>query len=208
MQGFTSLMSAIPTEAAARASLKGDLGQEMLNSLPAAIVEHLVEAWQARRQGRPDDARVATAKAIEAVFTRMIKRRLQEVAPKVQIHITRPNGTRWTCPLGRMGRIQLAEWSALLSDLALGQGENGTLRDALSLAFPSIDWELLGRCAAALMDAANARGQSAHDADRESYDHAMKEAGRLWSIAVGSLATPGLIPTLCVALGVGRPGER
>ena len=107
-----------------------------------------------------------------------------------------------------MGRIQLAEWSALLPDLALEQGENGTLRDALSLAFPSIDWELLGRCAAGLIDAANARGQSAHDADRESYDHALVDADRLWSIAVGSLATPGLIPTLCMALGVGTQKER
>ena len=65
------------------------------------------------------------------------------------------------------------------------------MRDAFSLAFPSIDWKLLGHCDAALRDAANARGQSAHDADRESYGLALVEADRLWSIAVGSLATPG-----------------
>ena len=190
MQGFTSLMRAIPTEEAARESLEGDIGQEMLGSLPAPIVDHLISGWLARLQGRPDDARLETVKSIEAVFTRLIKPRLREVVPEVQIHITRPNGTQWTCPLGRMGRIQLAEWSALLPDFALGQGENGKLRDAFSLAFPSIDWKLLGHCDAALRDAANARGQSAHDADRESYGLALVEADRLWSIAVGSLATP------------------
>ena len=208
MRGLTSLTRAIPTEAAAKKSLEGDFGQEMFNSLPRTIVEHLISAWMVRLQGRPDDARVATVKAIEAVFTRVIKPRLRKVDPRVQIRVTRPNRTQWTCQLEGMGRIQLAEWSALLRDLASGQGENEQLRRALSCAFLSIDWELFGRCSAPLRDAANARGQSAHDADRESYELALKEADGLWSIAVGSPSTPGLIPSLCTALGVGPSEDR
>ena len=207
-QGFASLMRATPTGESARKILEADIGHEMLDSLPTAIVEHLVAAWLARLQGRPDDARVATVKAIEAVFTRLIRPRLHDVNSKLQIHITRPNGTQWTCPVGRMSRIQLAEWAAILPDLVRRKGENRKLRNAFSQAFQSIDWKLLGRCEVPLREAANARGQSAHDADRESYDLALEEADRLWSIAVGSIATPGLIPTLCTALGVGPPEAR
>lgn len=201
MQGITSMTRAIPTEETARDSLKGDVGEVMLDSLPSAIVEHLVAAWLARQQGRPDDARVAAVKAIEAVFTRLIKRRLQEVAPRVHIRVTRPNGTHWSCSLERIGHIQLAEWAVLLPDLVKGQGGNARLRNGLSRGFPSIDWEMLGRCEPGLKDASNARGQAAHDADRESYDDAKMEADRLWSIAVGSPETPGLISKLCTALG-------
>ena len=208
MQEFTSLTQAIPTEESARKSLKAGIGQEMLDSLPAAIVEHLVAAWLAKLQGRPHDARVATVKAIEAVFTRLIESRLSKIAPRVQVRVTRPNGSNWIYSLERMGHIQLAEWAELLPDLVRGKGENSKLRNALLRGFPGIDWELLGRCGAPLRDAANARGQSAHDADRESYDLALLEADRLWSIAVGSLATPGLIPTLCTALGTGPPEAR
>ena len=200
MQGITSMTRAIPTEETARDSLKGDVGEVMLDSLPSAIVEHLVTAWLARQQGRPNDARVAAVKAIEAVFTRLIKRRLQEVARRVQVRVTRPNGTHWSCSLERIGHIQLAEWAALLPDLVRGQGGNARLHDALFRGFPSIDWEMLGRCEPGLRDASNARGQAAHDADRESYDDAVMEADRLWSIAVGSPETPGLISKLCAAL--------
>ena len=208
MDGLTSSMLAIPTVEAARKSLEADLGREMLDSLPAAIVEHLVAAWLARLQGRPQDARVATVKAIEAVFTRLVGPRLRYADSKLQIHITRQNGTQWTCPVGRLSRIQISEWSGLLPELAQGRGDNGNLREAFSQAFHSIDWKLLGRCEVLLRDAANARGQSAHDADRESYNIAVKEADRFWSIAVGSTATPGLIAKLSIALGIGPPEPR
>ena len=208
MQEFTSLMRVIPTEEAARKSILDEIGREQFDSLPTAVVNHLISAWLARLQGRPDDARVATVKAIEAVFTRLIKSKLRKIAPRVQVRFTRPNGTHWTYSLERIGHIQLSEWAVLLSDLARGEGENGKLRDALSRGFPSIDWDLLGSCATGLSDASNARGQGAHDPDREPYGLAMVEADRLWSIAVGSFATPGLISRLCAALGVGRPEER
>ena len=207
MQEFALLRQGIPTEEAARKSIGDEIGQEMLDSLPAAIVEHLVSAWLARIQGRPSEARVATVKAIEAVFTRIVKNRLRETSPRVKIRVTRPNGKHWTYSLERIGHVQLSDWSMLLPDLVRGRGENRKLRDALSRGFPSINWELLDHCATGLSDASNARGQAAHDADRESYDHATREADRLWSIAVGSLTTPGLLSMLSTALGVGRPEE-
>ena len=208
MQGLTSIARAIPTEEAARTSLADHLGHELLALLPTTITEHLIAAWLARLQGRANDARVATVKAIEAVFTRIIKPRLREVSVNARISVTRQNGSNWTLPLEEMGRIQLADWATLLPDLVLGRGANRRLRDALLRAFPSIDWELLGRCEPALRDASRARGQSAHDPDREPYGHAMEEADRLWSIAVGSITTPGLIPRLCEALGVDLPEEK
>lgn len=207
MQEFALLRQGIPTEEAARKSIGDEIGQEMLESLPVAIIEHLVAAWLARIQGRPSEARVATVKAIEAVFTRIVKNRLRETAPRTKVRVARPNGKHWTYSLERIGHVQLADWSILLPDLVRGKGENKKLRDALSRGFPSIDWELLDHCATGLSDASNARGQAAHDADRESYDHAIREADRLWSIAVGSLTTPGLISMLSTALGVGRPEE-
>ena len=126
----------------------------------------------------------------------------------MRINATRSNGSHWACSLEEMGRIQLADWATILPDLVRGRGENRRLREALSRGFDNIDWELLGRCETALREASSARGQSAHDPDREPYGRAMDEAHRLWSIAVGSIATPGLISMLYVALGVGPSDER
>ena len=208
MQEFASVALAIPTEAAARTSLEREMGAEVLDSFPAPIIEHLISAKLSRQQGRPDDSRLGTVKAIEAVFTRLIKPKLEGSASKVRILVTRPNGTWWPCTLERMGRIQLSEWATLLPGLVREGGDNSELRDALSKSFPAIDWERLGHCETGLRDASLARGQAAHDADRESYDHATREADRLWSIAVGSSSTPGLIAMLCTALGVGNSATR
>ena len=207
-QKLTSITRAIPSAEAARSTLAANLGNEMFDSLPAKTVEHLVAAWLARIQGRPDDARAATVKAIEAVFTRMIKPKLLEVAPRVEVYATRSNGSRWTYSLEQIGRLQLSDWAAILPDLVQRRGDNRRFRDALSRGFPEIDWELLARCEPALRDASSARGQSAHDPDREPYGHAKEEADKLWSIAVGSIATPGLISKLCAALGVGPSQEQ
>ena len=70
-------------------------------------------------------------------------------------------------------------------------------------SFPDADLELLARCGPSLKEAARARGPSAHDSDSEGYDDRVSRAETLWSIAVGLPETPGVIPRLCMALGVG-----
>ena len=134
-QEISSLTLAVPTEEVAAKLLADELGLETFESLPSAVVGHLVAAWQARVYGRLNDARVGTAKAIEAVFTRLIRPRLRCVDPKVRIYVSRSDGTYWFCSLRRLGRIQLAEWASVLLELDNEKGENRRLREVVMQAF-------------------------------------------------------------------------
>ena len=198
-----SLGNAIPTAEGARNIVAGAVGEELLETLPAKTVQHLIEAWLAKQQGRPDDARVATAKAIEAIFTRLVKERLGKHVPDLKIKVTRPRGAPSIYSLGKIRYIHLGDWANILATLHRSDGPNSELGTAMVQSFPDVDLELLARCGPSLKEAARARGPSAHDSDSEGYDDRVSRAETLWSIAVGFPETPGVILRLCMALGVG-----
>ena len=204
---LSDLRDAIPTEGTARDAIADAVGKEMLNVFPVSAVEHLVEAWLASRQGRPDDARVATVKAIEAVFKRLVRDKLTEHSPNLRIPVPGRNGRRQA--LEGIEHFQLSVWADILSNLASTQeGDNAELAEALTLAFPDVNLGSLGSCATSLRQSWKLRGAAAHDSAHESYDEARDRTQRLWTIAVGSQASPGLISRLCMALGAGPAGMR
>ena len=204
---LSDLRDAIPTVDTARDAIADAVGKEMLNVFPVSAVEHLVEAWLASRQGRPDDARVATVKAIEAVFKRLVRDKLTEHSPNLRIPVPGRNGRRQA--LEGIEHFQLSVWADILSNLASTQeGDNAELAEALTLAFPDVNLGSLGSCATSLRQSWKLRGAAAHDSAHESYDEARDRTQRLWTIAVGSQASPGLISRLCMALGAGPAGMR
>lgn len=202
---FSDLRDAIPTEGTARDAIADAVGKEMLNVFPVSAVEHLVEAWLASRQGRPDDARVATIKAIETVFKRLVRDKLTEHSPDLRIPVPGRNGRRQA--LEGIEHLQLSVWADILSRLAsVQEGDNAELAAALKLAFPDVNLGSLGSCVISLRQSWKLRGGAAHDSVAESYDEARDRAQQLWDIAVGSQASPGLISRLCTALGAGPAG--
>ena len=206
---LSGLRDAIPTVDTAKDAIADAVGKEMLNVFPVSAVEHLVEAWLASRQGRPDDARVATIKAIETVFKRLVRDKLTERSPDLKIPLPGRKGPRRYQTLERIEHWQLSVWANILSRLASAQeGDNAELAAALKLAFPDVDFGALGRCANALYQSWKLRGAAAHDSVVESYDEARDNARQLWAIAVGTQASPGLISRLCTALGAGPTGMR
>ena len=98
---FSDLRDVIPTVDTARDAIADAVGKEMLNVFPVSTVEHLVEAWLASRQGRPDDARVATVKAIEAVFKRLVRDKLTEHSSRSE---NTPSRSKEPPPLSDFGR--------------------------------------------------------------------------------------------------------
>ena len=176
----------------------------MLNVFPISAVEHLVEAWLASRQGRPDDARVATVKAIEAVFKRLVRDKLTEHSPDLRIPVPGRKGRRRA--LEEIEYLQLSVWADILTRLACGQERYTDLAAALKLAFPDVNIGSLGSCATTLNETWKLRGAAAHDSVDESYDEARDRTQQLWTSAVGSQTSPGLISRLCTALGAGHAG--
>ena len=204
---LSDLRDAIPTVDTATDAIADAVGKEMLNVFPASAVEHLVDAWLARQQGRPDDARVATVKAIETVFKRLVRDKLTERSPDLRISVPGGKGSRRHRNMNTIERLQLSGWADILDSLASQQeGDNAELAAALMLAFPDVDFGSLGRCATALRQSWQLRGAAAHHSAEESYDEARDHARQLWTIAVGSQASPGLISRLCAALGTGPAG--
>lgn len=210
--GIKSLTTAIPTPATARDRIMEALGSAMFGELPAKTIEHLIDAWMASQQWHADEARLSVTKAIESVFTRLIKSKLATTESnflKIRITVARQNGTEWYCSVSNMRKIQLGEWAGVLPGLEIVDGSNSEFAAAIRQAFPDADINALGKCSAELTEVPEARGQAGHDGDREDFDHAFAQAEKLWSIALGSLETPGLIAKLCLALGiVGKvPGD-
>ena len=203
---FSDLRDAIPSVDTAKDAIADAVGNEMLNVFPVSTVEHLVEAWLASRQGRPDEARVATVKAIEAVFKRLIRDRLTEHSPDLKIPLPGRKGRRQA--LEGIEHLQLSVWADILTRLACGHERYVDLAAALKLAFPDVNLGSLSSCATDLRESSKLRGAAAHDSARESYDEAHDCAQQLWEIAVGSQASPGLISRLCTALGAGPAGMR
>jgi len=198
-QELASLRESVPSEETARAIVGRGVGEAAVQALPAATIEHLIAAWLARKQGRMNDARVATFRAIESVFSRLILGRLVEHDPQLKIQVHASSRSR-----KKIEKMPLRDWALVLPTLADGSEQDSSLRTAIDQCFPKVDWHQLGQCSPTLRDACDARGQSAHDPNREDYDLALTQADRLWSIAVGSEGTPGLISELCSALGVTR----
>ena len=204
---FSDLRDSIPSADTARDAIADALGNEMLNAFPVSTVEHLIEAWLADRQGRPHDARVATVKAVEAVFKRLIRDNLTEHSPDLRIPVGgRKSRRRLT--LEEIDHLQLSVWADILTRLADKQKRYGDLETALKLAFPDVDLGALGSCATDLRESWKLRGAAAHDSVHESYDEAHERAQQLWTIAVGTQAAPGLIARLCAALGASPAGVR
>ena len=204
---FSDLRDAIPTADTARGAIADAVDKEMLRVFPVSTVEHLIEAWLADRQGRPHDARVATVKAIEAVFKRLIRDNLTEHSPDMRIPFPGQKNRR-SLALEQIDHWQLGVWADILTHLASGQGRYVDLATALKLAFPDVDLGSLGSCAIDLRESWKLRGAAAHDSVAESYDDARDRARQLWTIAVGSQAQPGVISRLCTALGTGPAGMR
>ena len=204
---LSDLRDAIPTVDTATDAIADAVGKEMLNVFPAVAVEHLVDAWLASQQGRPDDARVATVKAIETVFKRLVRDKLTERSPDLKIPLPGGKGSRRRRNLDRIEHLQLSLWADILSSLTSQQhGDNAELAVALKPAFPDVDFRSLGSCATTLRQSWQLRGAAAHYSAEESYDEAQDRARQLWTIAVGSQASPGLISRLCAALGVSPAG--
>lgn len=200
---FSDLRDAIPTVDTANDAIANAVGREMMNVFPVSTVEHLVEAWLASRQGRHDDARVATVKAIEAVFKRLVRDKLTEHSPDLRIRVPGRKGRR---TLEEIEHLQLSVWADILTRLACGEERHVDLTAALKLAFPNMDIGSLGSCATALHESWKLRGAAAHDSVNESYDEARDLTQQIWTIAVGSQTSPGLISSLCTALGAGPAG--
>ena len=206
---FSDLRGAIPTVDTARDAIADAVGKEMLNVFPVSAVEHLIEAWLASRQGRPDDARVATIKAIEAVFKRLVRDKLTEHSPDLRIPFPGRKNRRRSLTLGEIDHLQLSVWADILSSLGSQQdGDNAELAAALKLAFADVSFRSLGSCATTLRQSWQLRGAAAHDSVEESYDGVRDNTQLLWTITVGSQASPGLISRLCTALGAGPAGMR
>ena len=202
-----SLTGAIPTEGAVRLVIAETMGRENLDALPQESLQHLIEARLARLQGRPDDARAATAKAIESIFTRVVRERLMQHDPDLRIRVRRPTGGVIWRSVKQLGRMQLRDWGTVLADLNDENGCCAALAQAFATGFPAIDLQALALCSQGLVEASIARGQAAHDADRESYEVHTNYADNLWDIAVGDVSSPGLLSRLCSALGLSKPRE-
>lgn len=200
-----TLQDAVPTERAASLSITATMGQETFRQLPVETIQHLVVAWLARRQGRLDDARVGTVKAIESVFNRVVVERLQARAPQVKVAIRPPGRASEMRSIQRIGQVSLRDWSTVLGGISLTEGPNSEFAHALADCFPGADLGSLKSCAPGLRAVMNARGQAAHDPNSETYEERLSEADFLWSAAVGTIVEPGLIPRLCAALDIIHP---
>ncbi len=206
---LSDLRDAIPTEDAARDAIADAVGKEMLNVFPVSCIEHMIGAWLASRQGRPDDARVATVKAIEAVFKGLVRDKLTERSPDLKISIPGRKNRRRSVTLEEIDHLQLSIWADILSSLPSQQdGDYAELATALKLAFPYVDFSSLANCATTLRQSWKMRGAAAHDSVEESYDEVRDSTQQLWTIAVGCQASPGLISRLCAALGASPAGMR
>lgn len=201
-QEVVAVRESVPFQETARAIVGRAIGEAAVRALPAATIEHLVGAWLARKQGHLHDARVAAFRAIESVFSRLIMSRLLEHDPQLKIQVHASSHSHRKRRTRKIENMRLRDWALVLPALANGSEQDSNLRTALALCFPKVDLHRLGQCSPALLDASRARGQSAHDPNKEDYDLALTKADRLWSIAVGSQGTPGLISELCSALGV------
>ena len=202
-----SLAGAIPTEGAVRQVIAESMGRENLDALPQESLQHLIEARLARLQGRPDDARVATAKAIESIFTRVVRERLIQHDRNLRFRVRQPTGRVIWRSVKLLGRMPLRDWGTVLADLNDENGCYAALAQAFAKGFPAIDLEAFALCGQGLVEASIARGQAAHDADRERYEVHADHADNLWDIAVGNSFSPGLLPRLCSALGLSTPTE-
>ena len=201
-EGLGAVVDAVATDGVARLALEEALGSEAFQILPSESTQHLVAAKLARLQGRPDDARVATAKAIEAVFTRILQAGLLPHTARLQIVVKRGRGSESLYSVEDFGRIQLSEWAIVLRGIAAKNGVNAALADAVAVEFPGADVERLATCWEELRVASTARGSAAHDGGRETYDEKQEQAEKLWELTVGTPVTPGLLAHLCMALGL------
>ena len=202
-----SLAGTMPTEGAVRLVLVETMGRENVDALPQESVQHLIEARLSRLQGRPDDARVATAKAVESIFTRMVRERLIQHDPDLRFQVRGPAGRMIWRSVKQLGRMQLREWATVLADLNDENGRYAALAQAFAVGFPAVDLKAVALCSGDLTKVSMARGQAAHDADRESYDVHADYADNLWDITVGNSISPGLLLRLCSALGLTTPTE-
>ncbi len=201
-EGLRALVDALAMEQVARLALEEALGSEVYKLLPSESTQHLVAAKLARLQGRPDEARLATAKAIEAVFTRILRAGLLPHTARLQIVVKRGRGSESLYSVEDFGRIQLSEWAIVLRGIAAKNGVNAALADAVALEFPDADVERLATYWEELRVASTARGSAAHDGGRETYDQKQEQAEKLWELTVGTPVTPGLLAHLCMALGL------
>ena len=190
-----------PTRDTARESIEQSVGPKTMGILPSPSVRHLVHAWLAKEDDRYDDASVATAKAVESVFTIVVKGGLNQHSPGFNLIIPVGKYSKHV-PLKGIGQVGLAAWAALLSDL---KQRNSALAQALAKSFPGLNRELLGSCGPDISRAARLRGDAAHVRSQpQTYDEEREEADELWELAVGSQQAPGLIARLCTALGIGQ----
>lgn len=200
-EGLSAVVDGIATDGVARLALEEAVGSEVFRLLPAESTQYLISAKLARLQGRPDDARVATAKAIEVVFTSILKGGLRPHAARLNIVVQRGSGRDSSYSVDNIGRIQLSEWAMVLRDVAESNSANSALADAITSEFPGADIQRLAQCAEDLRMASVGRGSAAHDSERNSYDEQLERAESLWSLTVGTPAAPGLLARLCRALG-------
>ena len=169
--------------------LYGLLQEEMpdlMDRLPRATADHLVDASRHRYAKEWDYCKVSLCKSVESLFVRMLVPAIQEVPESKGLTLALPRGKR---PARKRTReewdnIPMSGWVQILRT-ATDTDINSPLRSVLLHAFPYVDLDAVLNLNVKLETIAQLRGSSAHDS-RTADDQKTGDAEKLWDLVVGS----------------------
>ena len=183
--------------------LKGELHQ-VWDALPKTTVDHLVEASQHQSTNHPDACRISLSKAVESLFTGLIKPRIQAHPDAKQLKLFVPwrkqKKQQKGYSLPELHNVPISGWAYIIRTTT-AEGNNALLRTILIEQFPSIGIDSFVSLHQQLNRVNQLRGEAAHhsDAPGEVKD---ENAQELWNIVVGNDGNGGFLTKFYSALGI------
>ena len=178
----------------------------LMDRLPRATADHLVDALSHRWAKEWDYCKVSLCKSVESLFVRVLVPAIQELPESSGLTLALPRGKR---PARKRASeqwddIPMSGWVQVLRTTTDGD-INSSLRSVLPQAFPCVDLDALVSLNGKLETIARLRGGSAHDS-RTADDRKARDAEKLWDLVVGTNGR-GFLAEFHSALGLADVGE-
>ena len=167
--------------------------------LPTPTVEHLTDAMDKGYRKDRDAQRIATAKAVEALFEEIMRPKLAGQEMYVLQRGKEPDKRR----LDRY-RPTLHQWAELMNTVS-PQQLNESIGTTLKTSWPNLDMQTVSDLAGPLHNIGRLRGTAAHHSS-ESEDEKTKKSEELWSLVVDGVGREGFLVRFCYAFGLAEPG--
>ena len=158
----------------------------LMNRLPRATTDHLIDASRHRSEREWDYCKVALCKSVESLFVRLLVPAIRALPESSGLTLALPRGKRSARKRTseEWDNIPMSGWVQILRT-ATERDINSTLRSVLPHAFPYVDLDAVVNLNVKLETISQLRGSSAHDS-RTADDRKAGDAEKLWDLVMGT----------------------